>query len=117
MKKVKKQKNRLRFKKAVVFAMTVLFMFGLVAVDGAYSEMMGKEGVLSLQTRRVDHDNVRFSLLGQQAEINVTDMRMTLDDIKDEAVDFLEDVSANVRKLLGIPAWPRDDLPFEYRIL
>lgn len=113
----KKNKAKLRLEKAVVFLLTFYFVIGLVTVDQAYSEMLGKPGALSLQTSRIDRDRVIFSLLGEEVTINVTDVKQTIDQIEDGVVEVLEDVSVKARELLNIPAWPRKELHFQSKIL
>ena len=65
----------MRKKKLAVFILTLFFIIGLVVVDEAYSDMMGKVGILSLQTRRVDQDLVTFSLFGKEYKVNMTEMQ------------------------------------------
>lgn len=111
------RKSDLRLKKTAAFMLTFLFITGLNAVDAAYSEMMGDTGLLSLQARRIDQDNVIFSLLGKEKKVNITNVKITADVIQDRAVDILEEFSAGAREFLGLPEWPRKDLPFESKIL
>lgn len=65
----------MRKKKLVIFTLALFFMIGLVTVDEAYSDMMGKEGMLSLQTRRLDQNWVTISILGKECKVNMTEMQ------------------------------------------
>ncbi|MDD2216195.1 MAG: hypothetical protein PHE41_06475 [Eubacteriales bacterium] len=79
-------------KKLAVFILTLSFIIGLVIVDEAYSDMMGKVGVLSLQTRRVDQDWVTFSLLGKEYKVNMTDMQSKWDYLFEQEEERAKDL-------------------------
>lgn len=113
----KKKETKFRLKKVAVFILTFSFVVGLVAVDEAYSEIMGKAGVLSLQTRRTDQDCVTFSLLGEETIINVSDVEAKIGRFQNQGANVLEDFSDTIREYLGLGEWPRKDLPFQSKIL
>lgn len=102
-----------RTQKVAVFLISFFFLIGLVTVDEAYSEMMGQDSTLCLQTRRLNEEVVRFSLLGQEATVNVS--------LVQEGWEQIERMEQEIRSLLSPKgkkrAEERDDLPFEGKIL
>lgn len=104
-------------KKALIFLLVSLFLFGLTAVDESYSSMMGRVGSLSLQTRRIDSDRVRFSMLGMEREANMTEAVQAASEFREKAVFFLDRAVGQAREWLGMEEWPRKDLPFESKVL
>ncbi|NLY70071.1 MAG: hypothetical protein GX076_00035 [Clostridiales bacterium] len=117
----KRQENRLKnlnmIKKVSVFFLVFFFVVGLVAVDEAYSEVMGTTGQLSLQIRRLDQNQVMFSLFGKESIVNVTEVEEKINDIQTSAYIFLEDLTGSIRTFLGFEEWPREDIPFASKTL
>jgi hypothetical protein len=112
-----REKNIFRLKKAAVFVVTFCFVVGLVTVDEAYSEIMGKPGIMSIQTRKIDSEHVTFSLLGEEATINVSDVETAINEIQGKGVSLLEEFTLTIRELVGLAEWPRKELPFQSKIL
>lgn len=74
-KRINRAKRRLKlehfFRQSAVFMVTLFFLVGLVVVDEAYSEMLGRTGILSLQVRRLDETQLRFDYLGQSFTVSL----------------------------------------------
>lgn len=104
-------------KRIVLFFMVSLFLIALSEVDDSCSSMMGLESHLSLQTRRIDQDHVRFSLLGKEREANMKEIEQAAEEVRDQAVAVLEQGAGRIREWLGFGVWPRKDLPFEAKVL
>lgn len=88
VKKINRAKRRIKFeqffRQLAVFAVTLFFLVGLVVVDEAYSEMLGRPGVLSIQIRRLDENRLRLDYLGQSFTVSLP---MRTDEEKDEEKD------------------------------
>ena len=113
----KRLKNLNMIKKVSVFFLVFFFVVGLVAVDEAYSEVMGTTGQLSLQIRSLDQNQVMFSLFGKESIVNVTEVEEKINDIQTSAYIFLEDLTGSIRTFLGFEEWPREDIPFASKTL
>lgn len=113
----RKKKFLLRLKKVCVFFIVFMFVIGLVAVDEAYSDIMGTTGELSLHARRLDQDKVSISLLGKETTLNMTEVEDKIVEVQNRGTDILEDVAKGIRSYLGFEEWPREDLPFTSKIL
>jgi hypothetical protein len=103
---MRRKATAFRTQKAAVFLIAFFFVIGLVTVDEAYSEMMGQESNLCLQTRRLDEEIVSFALLGQEVKINVSLVQRGWKRMEEEVEDVLDDI---FHKSSG--------LPFEGKIL
>lgn len=82
----------------LVFAGTV----GVLQVDGAYSNMMDREGTLSLELRRVDEENIRISAFGGSKEINGAEVAAEWERIQAGVTDTLDRAALSARRLLGL---------------
>lgn len=71
-------------------------------VDAAYSDMMDRDGMLSLELRRVDEENIKISAFGMSGEINAEDAAEEWQAIQARVTDALDSAAGSVRTLLGL---------------
>jgi hypothetical protein len=106
-----------RLKKIAVFMLVFTAVYGVVTVDEAYSDMMDREGQIAPQVRRINSDYVTFSMFGQTAEINMTELEKDWDQFSDEVTSELDSAVGHIRNFLGIKESERDYSVFKTQIL
>jgi hypothetical protein len=104
-------------KKVAVFMLVCLFLVGIAVVDDSHSLMTGKEAELSLQTRRIDSNTVRFSMLGVKKDVNITEASRVVRKVRKDIVSQIDGIAGCIRKCLGFTEWPRKDFTFDSRVL
>ncbi len=104
-------------KKIAVFILVFLFLTGISIVDDSHSFMTGKEAELSLQTRRIDSDIVKFSMLGIEKEANMAEVSRSFRKTQKEIVSAINGAAESIRDWLGFSEWPRKDFTFESKVL
>lgn len=116
-KKMKKTKDKLRLKKFVLFVLVFAAVYGFTAVDEAYSDMMDQDGKISPHIRRVNSDFVTFSMFGQTAEVNTTELGEDWNHFSDTVTGRLDIAVVHIRDFLGIKEPERDYSVFKTEIL
>lgn len=118
MKKVKKNpKDHMRLKKFVVFVLVFTAVYGITAVDEAYSDMMDKEGKITPHVRRVNSDYVTFSMFGKTAEVNMTELSEDWRDFSNKVTAGLDVAVVSAQDFLGIKEPEKDYSVFKTEIL
>jgi hypothetical protein len=107
----------MRLKKLAVFILVFTAVCGIVAVDEAYSDMMDQEGKIVPQAVRVDEDLVSFSMFGQTAVINVTELENDWNGVSIKVADRLDTAVTHIQSFLGIKEEERDYSVFHTQIL
>ena len=107
----------MRLKKLAVFILVFTAVYGIIAVDEAYSDMMDQEGKIVPQAVRIDEDFVSFSMFGQTAMIDVTQLENDWYGISVKVASNLDHAVANIRDFLGIKEEERDYSVFHTQIL
>jgi ABC-type Na+ efflux pump permease subunit len=103
MKKAKDETRRaLRFKKFIVFILVFAAVYGFTAVDEAYSDMMDREGKVSLHIRRVNSEYVTLSIFGQTAAVNTKELKEDWEDFSDTVTAGLDRAVGHIHTFLGI---------------
>jgi muconolactone delta-isomerase len=57
----------MKLKKLIVFVLVFAAVYGITAVDEAYSDMMDREGKIALHVRRVNSEYVTFSMFDNRS--------------------------------------------------
>ena len=107
----------MRLKKILIFVLVFTAVYGITAVDEAYSDMMDKEGKIALHVRRVNSDYVTFSMFGQTAAVNTTELKQNWSNFSNTITANLDEAVVTVRVFLGIVEPERDYTVFKTEIL
>ena len=107
----------MRLKKLLVFILVFAAVYGFTAVDEAYSDMMDREGKISLHVRRVNSEYVTFSMFGQTAAVNIRELKEDWSEFNDKVTNGLDSAVGHVQNLLGIAEPERDYSVFVTEIL
>ena len=107
----------MRLKKILLFVLVFAAVYGITAVDEAYSDMMDKEGKIALHVRRVNSDYVTLSMFGQTAAVNTTELRENWSDFSNTITANLDEAVGSIRVFLGIVEPERDYTVFKTEIL
>jgi len=107
----------MRLKKLLVFVLVFAAVYGITAVDEAYSDMMDQEGKISLHVRRVNSEYVTFSMFGQTAAVNTKELKNNWSDFSNTVTASLDHTVANIQGFLGIEEPERDYSVFKTEIL
>lgn len=107
----------MRIKKLLVFIMVFLAVYGFVAVDESYSDMMDKDGQVGLDVRRVNSEYITVSIFGKSADINTRELSEEWEKITDHVVDRLETTTNGIRTAFGIKDIERDYSVFKSQML
>lgn len=107
----------MRRKKILVFILVFAAVYGITAVDEAYSDMMDREGKISLHVRRVNSEYVTFSMLGQTTAVNMKELKENLREIRRTVVAGLDEAVYGIQDFLGIEEPVRDYNVFKTEIL
>ncbi len=107
----------MRIKKILVFLLVFAAVYGITAVDEAYSDMMDREGKIALRVRRVNTEYVTFSMFGQTAAVNTKELKESWRDINIRVTTGLDTAVADIRDFLGIEEPVRDYSVFKTEIL
>jgi len=107
----------MRLKKLLVFTLVFAAVFGITAVDESYSDMMDQEGKIRPSVRRVNSDYVTFSMFGQTAAVNITDLKNDWRAISSRVTSGLDVAVVEIRDFLGIKEPERDYSVFKTEIL
>lgn len=107
----------MRLKKILIFVLVFTAVYGITAVDEAYSDMMDKEGKIALHVRRVNSDYVTFSMFGQTAAVNTTELKQNWSNFSNTITANLDEAVGTVRVFLGIVEPERDYTVFKTEIL
>ena len=78
----KRYQREIRLKKMLMLVTVLLFVFGLIAVDRGYSEMMDQRGKITPTVRRTDDETLVVSVFGKDIRVNTDefDVRIVTDD-------------------------------------
>ncbi|MGI6728058.1 MAG: hypothetical protein ACOX4P_05805 [Anaerovoracaceae bacterium] len=106
-----KTRDKLRFKKIIIFFITFSFIIGLITVDEASSDMIGSDGALCLKTSRINQDWVSISFLGKEAKINMTKMKNTINKVQSEAKQILSGLYSQAKQLIKIEVIQEKESP------
>ncbi len=109
--------NTMRIKKIMIFILVFAAVYGITAVDEAYSDMMDREGKIALHVRRVNSEYVTFSMFGQAASVNTKELAENWGKFSDNVTSDLDHAVANVQEFLGIKEPERDYSVFQTEIL
>lgn len=101
----------------LIFVLVFAAVYGFTAVDEAYSDMMDREGNVSLRVRRVNSEFVTFSMFGQTAAVNTKELREGWSDLSNTVTDGLDQAVGSIRGFLGIEDPVRDYSVFKTEIL
>ena len=107
----------MRLKKILIFVLVFAAVYGITAVDEAYSDMMDKEGKIAPHVRRVNSDYVTFSVFGQTAAVNTTELKQNWSNFSNTITANLDEAVGTVRVFLGIVEPERDYTVFKTEIL
>ena len=107
----------MRLKKILLFVLVFAAVYGITAVDEAYSDMMDKEGKIALHVRRVNSDYVTFSMFGQTAAVNTTELKQNWSNFSNTITENLDEAVGTIRVFLGIVEPERDYTVFKTEIL
>lgn len=107
----------MRLKKILIFVLVFAAVYGITAVDEAYSDMMDKEGKIALHVRRVNSDYVTFSMFGQTAAVNTTELKQNWSNFSNTVTANLDEAVGTIRVFLGIVEPERDYTVFKTEIL
>ncbi len=107
----------MRKKKLLVFILVFTAVYGITAVDEAYSDMMDREGKIALRIRRVNSEYVTFSMLGKNAVVNTKELKKDWREISHTVVAGLDDAVNGIQDFLGIDEPVRDYSVFKTEIL
>ena len=107
----------MRLKKLLVFVLVFGAVYGITAVDEAYSDMMDREGKIALHVRRVNSEYVTFSMFGQSGSVNIKELNENWRDLRNTVVGGLDLAVADIQDFLGIKEPVRDYTVFKTEIL
>ena len=107
----------MRLKKAAIFILVLLTVFGFTAVDEAYSNMMDQQGKLSLNIRKVNSDYVTISIFGQSASVNIKELQDDWSGFSDNVTVGLDNIVGEIQGLIGLEKHEPDYSTFKTEIL
>ena len=107
----------MRIKKIMVFILVFAAVYGITAVDEAYSDMMDREGKIALHVRRVNSEYVTLSMFGQAASVNTKELAENWGKFSDNVTADLDHAVANIQEFLDIKEPERDYSVFQTEIL
>lgn len=107
----------MRLKKMLIFVLVFAAVYGFTAVDEAYSDMMDREGSVSLRVRRVNSEFVTFSIFGQAAAVNTKELKESWSDLSNKVTDGLDQTVGSIRGFLGFEDSEMDYSVFKTEIL
>ena len=107
----------MRTKKLMVFILVFAAVYGITAVDEAYSDMMDREGKISLHIRRVNSEYVTFSMFGQTGAVNTKELKEGWKDFSNTVIAGLDETVVNIQDFLDIEEPVRDYSVFKTEIL
>ncbi len=107
----------MKLKKLIVFVLVFAAVYGITAVDEAYSDMMDREGKIALHVRRVNSEYVTFSMFGQTGAVNIKKLYENWRDFSNTVVGGLDMIAADIQDFLGIEEPARDYTVFQTEIL
>lgn len=107
----------MRTKKLLIFLLVFTAVYGITAVDEAYSDMMDREGKVALRVRRVNSEYVTISMLGQTAAVNTKEVKEDWRQFSQTVVAGLDETAAGIQDFLGIEEPLRDYSVFQTEIL
>lgn len=107
----------MRIKRILIFLLVFAAVYGITAVDEAYSDMMDREGKISLHVRRVNSEYVTFSIFGQTAAVNTKELKENWKSFSDNVTGGLDVAVADIQDFLGIKEPVRDYSVFKTEIL
>lgn len=107
----------MRLKKIIIFVLVFAAVYGFTAVDEAYSDMMDREGKISLHVRRVNSEYVTFSMFGQTTAVNTKELREDWNEFSDTVTAGLDRAAGHIQIFLGIEEPERDYSVFATEIL
>lgn len=91
----------MRIQKLILFVMVNLAIYGFVAVDSAYSDMLDLDGRIGLKMQKIDEDYVAMSMFGKTATINTTQLGEKWNEFSNTVVAGLDSASSNIRQFIG----------------
>ncbi len=107
----------MRLKKVIVFILVFAAVYGFVAVDDAYSNMMDQPGQVALHVRRVNTEYVTVSMFGQSKAINTKKIHEEWTNFSKEVTSRLDVAVLEIRDFLGMVEMERDYSVFKTDIL
>jgi hypothetical protein len=107
----------MRLKKLLVFLLVFWAVIGLNVVDGAYSDMMDRDGQIGLEIRRVNSDYITLSIFGKTKAVNTKKLGDGWQDVSNEVTDKLDVAVNDIRELLGAKDEEPDYSVFHVQIL
>ncbi len=107
----------MRLKKTIIFILVFAAVYGFVAVDEAYSDMMDQPGKVALHVRRVNPEYVTFSMFGQTAAVNTRELKEDWREFSDTVTVGLDRAVLGIQGFLGIEQQPPDYSVFKTEIL
>ena len=107
----------MKLKKAIVFILVLLAVFGFTAVDEAYSDMMDQPGKLTLNVRRVNSDYVTISIFGQSTAINIKELQNNWSEFSKNVTNGLDSTVGEIRELFGLEKYEPDYSTFKSQML
>lgn len=107
----------MRGKKVLIFVLVFAAVYGFTAVDEAYSDMMDREGMISLHVRRVNSEYVTLSMFGQTAAVNIRELKDRWGGFSDKVTGGLDQTVSGIQGFLGIEEPERDYSVFNTEIL
>lgn len=107
----------MRLKKILIFVLVFAAVYGITAVDEAYSDMMDQDGKIAPHVRRVNSDYVTFSMFGQTAAVNTKELKNDWSAFSNRITANLDEAVVNIQDFLGIVEPERDYSVFKTEIL
>ena len=101
----------------MVFILVFGAVYGLTAVDGAYSDMMDRDGQVGLDIRRVNSDYVTISMFGRTTAVNTEELSEDWRAFSDKVTDGLDRGVNQIRELMGVREEEPDYNVFHVQIL
>lgn len=80
----KKYQKELRIKKWLMILSVLVLVFGLLAVDRGYSDMMDEKGRITPTVRRTDDETVVVSVFGMDIHVNTEDFDIQIVEPEEE---------------------------------
>lgn len=84
--KIKEERKELRRKKLLVFFLILIFFQGIYSVDSEYSNMMGYEREMVFGCRRINSEEIKIFLLGNEIDINDKEVRTSIQEASSETL-------------------------------
>ncbi|MDF3002568.1 MAG: hypothetical protein K0Q48_2687 [Bacillota bacterium] len=107
----------MRLKKTILFILVFAAVYGFMAVDEAYSDMMDQPGKITLQIRRVNSDYLTLSMFGKNAAINISELKEDWKELSGSVTASLDTAVSEIQGFLGIVEPERDYNVFKTEIL